>query len=186
MEQVASSFNTFVIDPSQHPQDKLYQLITWLWTLAVLILGFFCYWNNTKLGMAIAALLLLAIVPLLFFKRLQTDIVEVHEFDLVVRRINPSTEALRVPRASRIEISFEKVGTTRGKTRTPESVWSLNLWDHEQGYPRRTIVALRVAKEPKEKLFHDLVTFLKQNGIDVTTYNETSIINDTSSASKKL
>lgn len=161
----------FRIDPRKYPKDKAYIGCLAIW--GILVLAFTVasiHWQFWP-GAAFGGLIFLAVIPYTVIQRNRVDVLEVRSDFLHVSQMNPKSSGFRLRRDSPLEITLEHVKDPAGDAGI-ESTSTLNLWDSECGFRRRTILGLWLSEEAKGKVLKDLVGFLIEHGFAVKSLDE--------------
>ena len=157
----------FEIDPRNYPKDKVYLCGMILWGL--LVLGFTYVGIQHQLWV-IASFggLLFLIIPYLISQRNRGDLLEVTSENLLVSRTNPEKLQFKISRKQPLEITIEHVKSSN----SIESTTTLNLWDTDNGFRRRTILGFWLSQEVKIKASKNLLDFLNNQGFTVNYRND--------------
>ena len=117
----------------------------------------------------------LGVIPYSVVRRNRGDVLEVTSDFLNISKMNPEGSRFHLRRNSPLEITLEHVEGS-GSEASIEAASTLNLWDTECGFRRRTILGLWLSEEAKSDVLKDLERFLIKHGFIVTVLNKTDKI----------
>lgn len=164
------SDSRFEISPRDHPRDVPYIGCVSVWGLVILVLIVVSIVNDAW-GLAIfGGVIFLAVIPYLVSQWNRSDLLRIESDSLVVSKSNPLNPGKSLHKENRLELTIEHVRNEDGV----ESTSTLNLWDNECGYRRRTLLGLWLSEESKIQVLRDLVDFLRRHDFEVDYRIETN------------
>ena len=161
----------FEINPRDYSRDKAYIGGLTIWGVLMLSFSIACIYWEFWVGAIFGGVLFLAVVPYALSQRNRCDLFQVNSDFVVVSKGNPKGAGIRLHRKNPLEITIEHVEDSASDAGI-ESTSTLNLWDVECGYRRRTILGLWISEEAKAQVLKDLVDFLRQHDFEVDCRNK--------------
>ena len=157
----------FVIDPREHPRDRMYIGGVTIWVLLMLGFTFLCVYFNFLVGAIMGSIMSISVALYLLFQRNRCDLIEVDADNILVSKVNYAGPAIKLNRKNILEVTIEHVC----RNNEAESTATLNLWDRSAGYRRRTILGLFLSVEAKVEIAENLVQFLESHDVEVDYNN---------------
>lgn len=167
MSLSVNTSSRFEINPRNYPKDKVHLCGITLWALFVLGFVFIGIQHQLWVITSFGGLLFL-IIPYILCQHNRGDILEVTDEDLIVSRTNPEKLQFKISRKQPLEITIEHVKSSN----SIESTTTLNLWDTDNGFRRRTILGFWLSQEAKIKASKNLLDFLNNQGFTVNYRND--------------